>query len=177
MPMKPVFLVAPVLIFALAWGIGRGVYLQQHQEVAAIQGQLEEQRRLQRLREQVAQSLRQVEGLCTHLAPSPDTEWLIRQVTTLAQKTGVEVSSIVPQAPNPIQDFTQLAVTLQLVTSYHELGKLLSEVESLPVLVRVEQLEVRSEQGSMAQVRLILGALYAPPLVPGVTPQPPRQGS
>ncbi|MBI3319085.1 MAG: type 4a pilus biogenesis protein PilO, partial [Candidatus Omnitrophica bacterium] len=146
MPTKPVFLIPPLLIFGLAWFIGQGVYLQQHQEVATIHRQLEEQRRMQAMREQVARSLQQAEQFHARLAPSPDTEWLVRQVTALAQTTGVELSSIAPQASKPVQEFTQLAVTLQLTTSYHRLGQFLSAVESLPVMIRVEQLEVRSAQ-------------------------------
>ena len=171
----PIFLLPPVLIFGLAWSVGHGVYLQQHQEVAAIHSQLEEQRRIQALREQAARSLHKAEQLRQRLAPSPETDWLIGQLTTIAQTTGVELSSIVPQSPKVVGEFTQLAVTLQLATSYHRLGQFLSAVESVPFLIRVEQLEMRSGQDSTAQATLTLSTLYVPPLVPGSTPQPAGQ--
>lgn len=125
---------------------------------------------MQALREGVARSLQQAERLRNRLAPELETEWLIRQVSELAQAVGVELSSIVPGTPKTVQEFTQQTVTIQMMTSYHRLGQLLSRVESLPVLVRVEYLDVRSAQDSAAQVRLTLSTLYAPPVVANFTP-------
>ena len=165
--MKPIY-VSALVIFGLACYAGRGVYSRVSQAAANIQAQLTEQRKVQELREQVAASLQQVEQMEQRLAPEPETEWLIRQVNRIAQETGTQLSAIVPQAPKSLQAFVHLTVALQLTASYHQVGRLLSALESSPSFIRVEQLEVtRKPETAVAQVQLLVGTLYVPPLVPG----------
>lgn len=162
--MKPA-LVSGAIVLAFAGYFGYNhVYLQEQQEVSKLREQLTEQQQTQELRSQVALSLEQIERFRKRLPTEPETEWLVREVGRLAEEAGVHLTSIVPQSPKKLEEFTHLAVALQFAASYHRLGKFISILENSPAFLKVEALEVSRVQGATAQVGLTVSTLYSPRL-------------
>ena len=110
-------------------------------------------------------------------APIDEVEWLVNQLTSHAQEAGLRIESIVPHpAVSVQQDFQQLSVTVQLSATYHQLGKLLSQLESSDKLIWVQDLDIakpreqpgwgadatRTHASGLPHVRLTLATLYVP---------------
>ena len=144
------------------------------QELAEVKELREAQLRVHRLRE----NLRAMQG---QFAPTTDTEWLVNRLASRVQEAGLRMESIDPHAPVTVQDFQQLSVTVQLSASYHQIGKLLSQLEGSDELIWVQDLDIdkapaRSSWGAdptrlgsstLPRVRLTLAALYVPEEIGG----------
>jgi len=164
--MKPAW-ISGIIVLVLAGYLGYNtVYLKGRQELSKFREQLRQHEQTQELRKQVARSLDEVERLRKRLPPEPDTEWLVREVGKLAEEAGVRLTSIIPQNPKALHEFTQLSVSLQFGISYHQLGKFLSAIENAKLFIHVDDLEMtRGQDGSQsALVRMTLSTWYVPPL-------------
>lgn len=116
----------------------------------------------------LAESLQEAEAVRRDTAPEATSEWLLDHVSALAKEAGIDITSATPYPPRQLDRFIQPSVALQMVTSYHRLGRFLSTVESVTPFVRVDELEVaRSGNAEQpASVRLTLSSVYAPALNP-----------
>jgi len=165
--MKPAW-VSGVIVLALAgyFGYYNGIYLPNQKRLRKLQEQLTQQQQTQELRAQLAQSLEQVEQFRKRLPPEPETAWLVREVGKLAEDTGLQLTSIIPQTPRQLSELTHLAVAIEFVTSYHTLGEFISRLESSKAFLRVDELGVArgADETKPAQVRLIISTLYVPPV-------------
>ena len=160
--------ISGIIVLALSGYVGYDVaYVRPREAVERIQQQLKEAREEQALRTRVALSLQTLEQKRTQLALRPDPDWFLTEVGAVTKEAGIQVTSISPQSPKPGADGTALFVSLQVITTYHQLGRFLSRLESRPRLIRVDQLDVTPEQGFSGKVRvhLVLRTLYVPPVV------------
>ena len=165
--MKPMLLLATIGV-ALVGFIGyHGVYVPQQEQVRLIQGQIDQERANQHAQQTVAALLEQLRQYRTHLPPEPDPSWLVRQVVSLGQESGIQVTSILQEPPKPFESFTLLAVTLQFTASYHTLGRFLDQLEHAPPFIRVDRLELADVNPTTgdATIHLTVSTLYVPPLV------------
>ena len=158
-----------VLCFAAFFGYNT-IHLQHRQRLQALQAQLNEEQATQELRVQVAHTLKQIERLRKRLPQEPETEWLVREVGRLAQGAGVQLTSINPQAPKPLQDATQLTVSVQFTAPYHQLGGFLSTIENASSFLRVDSLDVSPSRTAAADehaadIRMTISTFHVPPLV------------
>jgi len=69
--------------------------------------------------------------------------WLLNEVSDMAAKGKIEVSSIKPGSPEDGGSYTKLYVTLDTISDYHQLGKFIASVESSGKFLRVEDIKVK----------------------------------
>lgn len=69
--------------------------------------------------------------------------WLLSVVSDMASKEQIELSSIKPGAPEDRGSYTQLYVILETISTYHQLGRFLSRVESSEKFLRVEDINIK----------------------------------
>ena len=162
-------LVALLIILATACGIGYYViHVPAQNEVRLIQSQIAEERANQTTKGDVSALLAQVQRYRARLPKDVDPSWLAQEVVELAQKSGVQLSSITQDTPQPLDQFTRLAVNLQLTATYHQLGAFLDEIERSPRYIRVERLTVdRSDGDERGLVQVTFSTVVLPDLLPG----------
>ncbi len=171
-------LISGVLIAAIAGAVGhQTIYRDSRRTMTVLQAQLADFQQTQGLREEVARSLAEIEEFRNRFSQNPDTEWLVGEVSRLAERAEIQLTTILPASPKKVEGLEglmTLSVALEFTASYHQLGKFLSIVESAPVLIRVDELTLaRSEQGR-AKVQLTVSTLYVPAGVPPISG--PRTG-
>ena len=69
--------------------------------------------------------------------------WLLREVSDMATKEGIEISSIKPGIPEDQGLHTKLYVTMDTISTFHHLGKFISRVESSENFLRVENISIK----------------------------------
>ena len=160
--MRPTLLSGAVIAALAALGGYQRLYAPSQHMLSTLQTQLEEQRQTQELRVQLARSLQDMERFRKRLPPKPEAEWLVHEVGQLAEKTGVQLTSIAPQDPTKLGALTRLAVMLQFRASYHQLGEFVSILENATAFMRVDRLEVVRVQQGIAQIGLTVSTVYVP---------------
>ena len=165
--MKPLLIVLAIVV-ATACGIGYyAIHVPAQNEVRLIQTQIAEEQTSQGTKGDVAALLAHIERYRARLPEEVDPSWLAQEVVARAQKIGVQLTSITQDAPQQLDQYTRLAVNLQLTASYHQLGAFLDEVESSPYFIRVERLSVdRSDADERGSVQVTFSTVVSPPLVP-----------
>ena len=162
---KPAMLTGAIVL-ALAGRVGYHLYQQSQQEVATIGQRLHEAQHTQELREALAGVLTTDEQLRRQLSPAPDAEWLVREVSRLADEAGVPLSAMIHQPPQRLQELTHVAVTLQFSASYHDTARLVSALEHSPTFLRIDELSVTGSRlpTDHPRIRMTVSTLYAPPI-------------
>ena len=163
--MKPGFWMSAIGLAFLAAVGHHFIYLPQQAEVASIHAQITQEYATQQTQADVAKLLEQVEPYRSRLPSEPDPSWVVQEAATLAHRTGVELTTITQEAPQPFGRLTRIAVTLQLLASYHQLGAFLDELERSDHFIRVERLEMNptTEQGGQVPVDVVLSTVSLPP--------------
>jgi Tfp pilus assembly protein PilO len=69
--------------------------------------------------------------------------WLLSDVSDMASKEQIEVVSIKPGAPEDKGLYATLYVTMDTISTYHQLGKFISRVESSKKFLRVESVNIK----------------------------------
>ena len=165
--------ISGLIILVLAGMTGyQMVYLRTQQQLVVLNQELARAGQTQALRAQVAASLSELERFRKQLPSEPETGWLIRAVGSRAQETGIQLTTIMPQSPKLLQDFTYLAVNLQFTASYRDLMKLLHRLEQAHAFIRIDEIELSRTPQEIAQVRLVVSTLHVPALIEIATPEP-----
>lgn len=76
----------------------------------------------------------------------PDTRgvsWLLSEVSDMASKENIEISSIKPGTPEDHGAYTKLYVVLDTVSTYHQFGKFISRIESSEKFLRIESVGMK----------------------------------
>ncbi len=157
-------LLSGALIVALSGFLGyHSIYMRAQAELRALGDQQTHEQKTQEVRAQLAASLNDMERLRKRLPQAPEAEDLMRQVSHLAQESEGQLTALEPQSPASLTDFPRLAVNVQFRSSYHRLGAFLSALESSPMFLKVEDLDVVSMGERESQIRLVVSTLYVPP--------------
>ncbi|MBU4311500.1 MAG: type 4a pilus biogenesis protein PilO [Candidatus Omnitrophica bacterium] len=69
--------------------------------------------------------------------------WLLNEVSNMAAKEKIEVSSIKPGSPEDRGSYTKLYVTLDTISDYHKLGKFIASIESSGKFLKVEDIKIK----------------------------------
>ena len=160
---------ALLIILATACGIGYyAIHVPAQNEVRLIQSQIAEERANQTGKSDVSALLAQMQRYRVRLPKDADPSWLAQEVVELAQKSGIQLSSITQDTPQALDKFTRLAVNLQLTATYHQLGAFLDEIERSPRYIRVERLTVdRTGEDERGLVQVTFSTVVLPDLLPG----------
>jgi Tfp pilus assembly protein PilO len=88
------------------------------------------------------------------ISKSKDESWLITEVSSLANKAKVRVLSVEPLKKSVIKAYDNISIQVDLLCSYHDLGKFVSLLESSKELLRIAKLEIttREEKKTVARV-------------------------
>lgn len=171
-------LISGLLVAAITGYVGhQTIYKDYRRTMTTLRAQLTDQQQTQGIREQAAKSLQEIERLRKRLPQNPETEWLMREVSRLAEEADIQLTTILPVGPKQVvglEGVMTLSVALEFTASYHRLGKFLSMVESAPAFIRVDELLLARNEGGRAKVQLTVSTLYVPagaPPIPG-----PRKG-
>lgn len=73
---------------------------------------------------------------------------LINDVTTVARRTGVEVAALAPENDEVGEFYTKKIYGFDVVGEYHDLGRFLASIASLPRIITPVNLEVIPFQGN-----------------------------
>ena len=130
----------------------------------------------------IAETLQQLDRYRGRLPEEPDPSWLVRHVVSVAEETGVQLTSISQEPPQRFEQFTRLAVKLQVAASYHHLGTFLDRLEQSPQFLHVDSLDITKPRTSEVdaqpeEITLKLSTIYLPPrasiVASGLVPQTP----
>lgn len=69
--------------------------------------------------------------------------WLLSEVSEMAEKEQIEVISIKPGTPETRTLYTKIYVTMEINSTYKQLGMFLSRVESSEKFMRVENIDTK----------------------------------
>jgi type IV pilus assembly protein PilO len=87
-------------------------------------------------------------GLLEALIPQrEEVATLLNDVTTVARQTGVELASLNPEADEIGSFYTKQSYALEVVGEYHDLGRFLGTIASLPRIITPVNLELARFQG------------------------------
>ncbi|MBU0759992.1 MAG: type 4a pilus biogenesis protein PilO [Candidatus Omnitrophica bacterium] len=75
--------------------------------------------------------------------PGRGVSWLLGEVSDMAAKERIEVNSTKPGAPEDRGLYVKLYVVMDTVSTYSQLGRFISKVESYEKFLRVEQITVK----------------------------------
>jgi len=168
-------LISGVLVAAITGYVGhQTIYRDYQRTMTTLRAQLTDRQQTQGFREQTAKSLQEIEQLRTRLPQNLETEWLVREVSRLAEEADVQLITILPISSRQVagvEGVLTLSVALEFTASYHQLGKFLSTVESAPAFIRVDELILARTGEGLAKVQLTVSTLYVPagtPPIPGL---------
>src|SRR3989338_42089 len=69
--------------------------------------------------------------------------WLLSKVSDMAADEHIEISSIRPGTPESWGAYTKLYVIAETVSTYHQLGRFISKIESFEKFLRIEKITVK----------------------------------
>ena len=142
------------------------IYVPQQKQAHLIHAQVAQEEANQRTASEVAVVLREVEQYRQRLHNEADPSWLAREVVDLAEKAGVQLTTITQETPQKLEQFTRLSISVQFNGSYHELGAFLDLLERSNHFVQVDHLLLsRPGTQTQASIQLVLSTLYLPPLM------------
>jgi type IV pilus assembly protein PilO len=139
-------------------------YSPRNAEVAEMTARLEqletENRRAQvlatrggaELEERLALYERHVSHLEALIPQSEEVAALLNDVSRVARETGVENASMHPEADQVGQFYTRKSYALQVYGEYHDIGRFLASIASLPRIITPVNLELTRYQGSAETV-------------------------
>lgn len=167
-PMNPSVLLAGIGV-AITTLLGYNlVHKPQQRQLDSIHAAITAEQTRQQTASAIVDALQQLERYRGRLPEEPDPSWLVRQVVSVAEQTGVQLTSIGQEPPQRFEQFTRLAVKLKVAASYHRLGTFLDHLERSPVFLRVDSLEITEPSDSQGppqpeDVTLTLSTVYLPP--------------
>jgi Tfp pilus assembly protein PilO len=167
----PVLTVMIGLVVVVSGFVGyNNIYKPHEAEVRQIQTKIAEETANQTMQADTAAVLKQVESYRKRLPPARDPAWLADQVLAIADRTGLQLSSIGRDAPAEVGGgLTRLSVSLSGFATYHEVGAFVDEVERSQSYLRIEKLTISpsgdATTGEKGSVQIQVSSVYVPPVV------------
>ena len=165
---KPAFLLG-IIVVAITGSIAYTmIYLPYKKQVQSIQVQKTQEQVNQRTQADVAALVTTIEGYRKRLPKERDPSWLIHETVALAQKDGVQITSINQEDPQEFSGFTRLTADLQFTASYHQLGAFLDDIEHSDHFIRVDHVTLSrpaTKDEGIASIKLAFSTIYLPPVL------------
>ncbi len=171
MKKNTLILISSLIVF-VSLLMANSTYQKQTAEIKNIQKDIaEEQQKGARLtRIAITESI--IKRYCQYLPSTKENQWLLGQLSDIADQTGVSLISISPRLPKEGDRYVSLSVDVKIRCDYNQFGNFISKLESSPQLIRLDdiQLTVIRESGDninmaaqmkpLAEVKLIVSTLY-----------------
>jgi type IV pilus assembly protein PilO len=188
-------LVVGILVAALFYVFWAYWYSPQRVQVEELEAQVEsleaENQRAQiisarggsELQERLAAYERHVNQLERLIPQEEEFAALLNDVTAESRRNRVEIATLRPEPEEPGAFYTRKSYELEVIGDYHDIGRFLSAIASLPRIITPMDLELMNFQGDdsvldpeyeaplTARLRIqtyLLPAATSPPLVEGV---------
>ena len=107
------------------------------------------------LEERLAMYERHVIQLEALIPQSEEVAALLNDVTTVARQTGVELATLAPEADEVGTFYTKQSYALEVVGEYHDVGRFLSNIASLPRIITPVNLELVPFQGNTGVLDMV----------------------
>lgn len=69
--------------------------------------------------------------------------WLLREVSDIASKDEIDISSIKPGISEDYPPYTKLYVIIDVISTYNQLGKFISKIESSEKFLKVDSISIK----------------------------------
>jgi len=102
------------------------------------------------LQDRLAMYERHVVQLEALIPQREEVSALLNDVTTVARQTGVELATLAPEADEVGAFYTKQSYALEVVGEYHDLGRFLTTIASLPRIITPVNLDLAPFQGNQA---------------------------
>lgn len=102
------------------------------------------------LQDRLAMYERHVGQLEALIPQSEEVSALLNDVTTVARQAGVELAVLRPEADEVGTHYTKKSYALEVVGDYHDMGRYLSSIASLPRIITPVNLEITRFQGNQS---------------------------
>lgn len=119
-------------------------YKQKNKELDAIK---EMKRNLERLKQQVAQSELELEELKEIFPESEEIANLIFDITKMSRLNTVFISKFVPVGDQVKQYYVENKYSVSVSTTYHRLGDFFASLANLKLIVNVDKLVIKKNNG------------------------------
>jgi type IV pilus assembly protein PilO len=143
----------PALLLLIAVAYGYGMYKPEGERISRLEEQIKRQQfTLQKYRKVAANYdtfQNQVEALefdlRQALAQLPDSKEipdLIRQISDLGVRAGLQITLLRPQAEQVREYYAEVPITVKMVGSFHAVGQFFDELGRLPRIVSVSKVKL-----------------------------------
>ena len=163
--MKPSLLVVGIGVATTALIGYNLIHKPQQRQLRLVRAQITAEQTRQQAATTVAALLHDIEQYRKQLPEEPDASWLAQEAVTLAEQSGVQLTTISQEPPQRFDAFTRLAVKLQVTASYHQLGAFLDQLERSNHFIRVDRVEIppgRDASHQTQDMNVTLSTLYVP---------------
>lgn len=69
--------------------------------------------------------------------------WLLKEVSTMAAKEQIEITSVKPGAPSDRGLYTDIYIVMETISTHDQLGKFISSIEASEKFLKIESIEIR----------------------------------
>lgn len=139
----------PILLAVIYWYF---MYSPVAQEISNLDQQIKQQHQILSHYQKVAADYESFQTLVSDLeiklrealAQLPDSKEipdLIRQVSDLGVRSGLEITLLRPQPEQQREYYAEVPVTLRMVGAYHSLGQFFDQLARLPRIISVSQIK------------------------------------
>ncbi len=150
---------------ALAGFVGyNAIYVPQQRQLRVIRTRIAEEQALHQTRADLEALLEELGQYRRRLPDEPDPSWLVQEVVSAAQRTGIPLTSLAQLPSQTSEQFTRLAVSLKTAATYHELGAFVDELERSPRFIRIDhvRLSPATRNGEAPSIELSLSTAFVP---------------
>jgi len=170
--MKNAVILISLLIIFVSFSMAKSIYQNQTAEIKKIKESISEEQQKGALLKRIAETESKIKRYSRGLPSTKENRWLLGQLSSIADQTGVSLISISPQLPKEGDKYVLLSVAVEIRCNYDQFGNFISRLESSPQLIRLDdvQLTVIREPGEsldlaaqvkpLANVKLIVSTLY-----------------
>jgi type IV pilus assembly protein PilO len=147
------WIVIPVVLGLLAGVYWNMSYQPRAEEIARLDEQITQTRsklekhrsvaaKYEEFRTKVAEVERKLQALLQQLPKHTEIPALIRQISELGVRTGLQISLLRPQPELPKEFYAEVPITVKVVGPYHAVGEFFDALGRLPRLVSVSNMQI-----------------------------------
>ncbi len=146
----------PGLLLLIVAGYWYGMYEPEREKIASLEEQVQRQgltlQKYRKVAANYAAFQTQVEALEVDLkkalAQLPDSKEipeLIRRISDLGVRTGLQITLLRPQAEQVREYYAEVPITVKMVGAFHSVGQFFDELGRLPRIVSVSKVKLSGE--------------------------------
>lgn len=162
--MKKVVILISLLIVFISLSAANSIHQKQSAEIKDIKKSIAEEQQRGDFLKKIAEAESRIKRY--RLSTSKEIRWLLKQVSNIADQTGVSLISISPRPLKEEDQYVSLAVNAEIRCNYDQFGNFVSKLENSPQLIRLENVQLsvirksRDDIRPLANVKLIISTLY-----------------